>query len=99
MKKCWLKVQNLPSHEGDKSFLFVAIPAFDIGLLTALLAIFVCFHVSEKGDSSGSDKNHFNTNWPLYNVQFCKTIIVSSYGLLISEECYNLNWMVVQTAI
>ena len=42
--------------------------------LTALLAIFVCFHGSEKGGSSGSDKNHFNTNWSLYNVQFCKTI-------------------------
>ena len=52
----------------------MAIPTFDIGSLTALLAIFVCFHGSEKGGSSGSDKNRFNTNWSLYNVQFCKTI-------------------------
>ena len=42
--------------------------------LTALLVIFVCFHGSEKGGLSGTDKHHFNTNWSLYNVQFCKTI-------------------------
>ena len=52
----------------------MAIPTFDIGSLTALMAIFVCFHGSEEGGSSGSDKNHFNTNWSLHNVQFCKTI-------------------------
>ena len=79
-------------------FLFVAIPTVDIGSLTALLTIFVCFHGSEKNGSSGSEKNHFNTEWSLYNVQFCKTI-VSSYGSLISGECYNFNWIVVQTAI
>ena len=74
LKKCLHNVQKPTCHEGDKRFLFVAIPTFDIGSLTALLAIFVCFHGSEKGGSSGSDKNHFNTNWSLYNVQFCKTI-------------------------
>ena len=53
----------------------MAIPTFAIGSLTAWLAIFVCFRGSEKGGLSGSDKNHFNTNWPLCNVQFCKTIL------------------------
>ena len=57
-----------------KGFL-VAIPTFDIGSLTALLAIFVSFHGSEKGSSSRSEKNHFDTKWSLYNVQFCKTIL------------------------
>ena len=38
-------------------------------------AIFACFHGSEKGGSSGSEKNHFDTNWPLCNVQFCKPIL------------------------
>ena len=32
----------------------MAIPTFDIGSLTALLTIFVYFHGSEKGGSSGS---------------------------------------------
>ena len=41
----------------------MGIPTFDIGSLTALLAIFVSFHRSEKGGSSGFDKNHFDTNW------------------------------------
>ena len=36
----------------------MAIPTFDIGSLTVLWTIFVCFHGSEK---SGSEKNHFNT--------------------------------------
>ena len=44
----------------------MAIPTFDIGSLTALLAIFVCFHGSEKGGLSGSDKNRLNTNWSHY---------------------------------
>ena len=30
---------------------------------------------------------------------FWSYTFVSSYGSLISEECYNLNWMVTQTAI
>ena len=47
----------------------MAIPTFDVGSLTALLAIFVCFHGSEKG---GSDKNRFNTKWSLYNRGFNK---------------------------
>ena len=49
----------------------MAIPTFDIGSLTALWTILVCLHGSEK---SGSEKNHFNTKWLLYNVQLCKTI-------------------------
>ena len=53
----------------------MAIPTFDIGSLTVLLTIFVCFHGSEKSGSSGSEKNYFNTKWSLYNVQLCKTIL------------------------
>ena len=53
--------QKPTCHEEDKRFLFVAIPTFDIGSLTALWTIFVCFHGSEKSGSSGSEKNHFNT--------------------------------------
>ena len=53
LKKCLHNVQKPTCHEGDKRFLFVAIPTFDIGSvkersgegsLTALLTIFVCFH-------------------------------------------------------
>ena len=40
--------------------------------LTALLAIFVCFHGSEKGGLSGSDKNHFNTTAHYIMFSFAK---------------------------
>ena len=62
-------------RETNAEGFFEAIPTFDIGSLTALLAILVCFHGSEKGSSSGSEKNDFDTKWSLYNVQFCKTIL------------------------
>ena len=68
----------------------MAIPTVDIGSLTASLAIFVCFHGSEKGGSSGSDKNHFNINWSLYNVQFCKTIPQNIYTPL--TEGIGISW-------
>ena len=45
---------------------------FDIGSLTALLTISVSFHGSEKSCLSASEKNHFDTKWSLYNVQFAK---------------------------
>ena len=43
-----------------------------MGSLTALLTIFVSFHGSEKSCLSASEKNHFDTKWSLYNVQFAK---------------------------
>ena len=49
---------SVTCHEGDKRFLFVVIPTFVIGSLTASLIIFVCFHSSEKSGSSFSEKNH-----------------------------------------
>ena len=64
----------------------MAIPTFDIGSLTALLAIFVCFHGSEKGGLSGSDKNHFNSTGHYIMFSFAKqyhkiSILPSQKGL------------------
>ena len=72
LKKCQHNVQKPTCREGDKRFLFLAIPTFDIGSLTALLTIFVSFHGSEKSRLSASEKNHFDIKWWLYNVQFAK---------------------------
>ena len=43
LKKCLHNVQKPTCHDGDKRFLFVAIPTFDIGSLNALLAFLFVF--------------------------------------------------------
>ena len=59
-------------RETNAKGFFVAIPTFDIGSLTALLAILVCFHGSEKGSSSGSEKNDFDTKCHYIMFSFAK---------------------------